>query len=125
MKNKINVTAADNELFLLAMRIDATECYELGHIKSGNSHSVDVKIAIEAGDYLPQDTLNGINSDLEMDYTVNIPSGDYALLYSGANWGGPYNFHFKLNEQDFQLKNGESLIGVIWNKGDDKARFTV
>ena len=79
---KINVSKADNELFLIAATPEGSS--ELCHLKSGENHTVSYS-------FEPQ----GI-----------LASGTYQLWMIGLNWGGPGEFEVTLttdgNQQVFR-----------------------
>jgi hypothetical protein len=125
MKNNIKITACDNQLILLAVVTEAS--YELCNIQSGNFMPVSVEISLEAGEYSGPIHANGVNTPIDITKTVKLPAGTYTLLYSGINWGGPYNFNFTFNGESYKLVDDPKnpLFGVIWNKGDNSIQFTV
>lgn len=126
MSNTINITACDNQLVLFAVTGSAS--YEICNIQSGNYNTVLVDINLQAGDYAGPVDANGVNSAIDLpNQSVSLPAGTYTLLYSGINWGGPYNFKFTFGGVPYELTNDPSkpLFGVIWNKGDNEIQFTV
>lgn len=109
--NKIVVTACDNELYLIAY--DWNNSYLLSNIKSGNGNKVDVVITVEQGDsYVQPAPLNGVESNLNKQYTVNLPSGDYTVLPICINWGGAMNVAGTINEMPFNAASTEICEGV-------------
>lgn len=84
--NSINVSACDNELYVIAC--NSTISYQLCHILSGNSNLVDVVANITQGSYTEPATLNGVTSPLQKQYDVSIPSGTYSIMAVGIDWGG-------------------------------------
>lgn len=130
MANTINITKCDNQLILIAVNNDNTnETVEICNIQSGNFNNVNVTIDIVEGAAGSSETirLNGLQKDLSGNYTINVPSGNYSLIYTGINWGGPYNFEFDLNGEKHQLLNNPSnpLNGAIWNLGNLDLTFKV
>lgn len=130
MSNTINITECDNELILYAVNEAATDCYEICNIKSGNTNSVDVTIDLQSGSQASAPiTANGVSAPIKSTNPFSLPAGKYTLLYSGLNWGGPYNFEFTFSgyPNPFKLKNDPSkpLFGVIWNRGDNGIQFEI
>jgi|GEM_PF-1258204 len=70
MGTKIEVTQADNELYVIASAVPAGPSTELIHIMTGNNLPVSATVA--AGGPLQ--------------------SGTYNLFFIGINWGGPSNY---------------------------------
>lgn len=94
---------------------NTNESFDIADIKSGNSHSVNVTIDIEAGTYSSGVTANGVNQDLDVTGTMNLPSGDYYLVIVGYNWGGPGNFFLKVNGLSRGWDaNGSTDIGTVY-----------
>lgn len=112
MTNKIQITASDNELYIIAYQWDKS--YQIGHIQSGCNNEVNVSIEITPGIYSEPQTLNGVYHPLDEAYTVNLPEGSYTLVAFGVNWGGPYNFAFKLNGTSY-CANSPVGDGEIWS----------
>lgn len=130
MSNSINITKCDNQLILIAVNNDNTnETVEICNIVSGNTNTVNVTIEIEEGTSAETVRLNGLQQDLSGTHKIQIPKGNYSLVYSGINWGGPYNFQFSVNGgQPYQLLNkaDKPLNGAIWSLGDlDTIKFDV
>ncbi|MDH7447651.1 hypothetical protein [Aquimarina sp. 2201CG14-23] len=127
MSNTIKITQCDNQLVLFAIPQGEGNSYQLCNIKSGNFNSVDVNLQIEAGSYSGGFDANGVGGPLNESGTVQLPAGEYTLVYAGLNWGGPYNFDFTFNGKPYILANDpkKPLYGVIWSKGDNGISFTV
>jgi len=128
--NSINITKCDNQLIIIAVNNDNTnETVEICNIKSGNYNSVDVTIDIVESTSPTNETitLDGLQQDLSGIYTVTVPAGNYSLIYSGINWGGPYNFEFTFNGETHKLINdtAKPLNGAIWNLGNLDLTFKV
>jgi hypothetical protein len=90
---KIRVAATDNELYVLAATPDGS--YELCHLKSGYSDTVDYAVT-------PQSIL---------------PTGKYMLILIGINWGGPQAFNVVLTTDGIDtsyLAPASSAIGANW-----------
>lgn len=124
--NNIEITACDNQLVIYAIQWGV--CYEICNIKSGNNHAVQVGIQLEAGaSFSGTLEANGVNGALSEQKTVTLPAGEYSLVYTGLNWGGPYNFDFTFNGHQYQLQNDASkpLTGAIWNLGNLDLTFSV
>lgn len=66
----IEVTKADNELYIIAVPSDGFASSVIGHITSGFNNPVEYKV-------VPQSVL---------------ASGEYTLVLVGINWGGPQQF---------------------------------
>jgi hypothetical protein len=129
MTNTIKITKCDNQLILLALTEDTSSSYEICDIKSGCGNIVDLTINIDEGKYDGpiQFDISTPNKRLDKTSRVNLPKGNYILVYAGVNCGGPYNFHFSLNGTVSSLPNNEEkpLFGVIWSKGDNSLKFSV
>jgi hypothetical protein len=127
MSNTIKITACDNQLMLFAINKVEDNCYELCNIKSGNSHTVDVTLNIEDGTFQETIEANGVSKNLNETKTVQLPAGEYYLVYAGLNWGGPYNFKFEFNDTTYELLNNpeQPLEGVIWSLGNKNISFNV
>ena len=73
---------------------------------------------------------NGVDSPISIpNGSFKLPSGTYALVYTGLNWGGPYQFKFTFNGETYWLEPdsipaGGQTEGAIWNRGMD-ITFTV
>src|SRR5437879_11750262 len=93
---QIHVTAADNELYLIAA--GAAGSSEICHIKSGAGQPVDFTL-------VPQSVLH---------------SGVYNLIVVGINWGGPRAFEITLSFNDGShqtLKAPPSTaVGANWTE---------
>ncbi|SNR17286.1 hypothetical protein [Tenacibaculum jejuense] len=131
MDNIINVSKCDNQLIIIAVNnSNENETVEICNIKSGNFNKVNVNIKIEdsGSNNIPEPIkLNGLEQDLSGTYTIKVPSGDYSLIYSGINWGGPYNFQFTFNDKLYELLDGSggNLVGSIWNLGNLDIKFNI
>lgn len=130
MTNSINITKCDNQLILVAVNNDNTnETVEICNIVSGNTNTVNVTIEIEEGTSVETVRLNGLQQNLSGTHKIQMPKGNYSLVYAGINWGGPYNFEFNLNGgRPYQLLNkaDKPLNGVIWSLGNlDTIKFDV
>lgn len=90
---KIDVSACDNELYIIATTPSGTS--EILHMSSGFSNPVSYQV-------VPQSIL---------------PKGRYSLTMIGINWGGPSNFKVTLTTggvpQPF-TSTPNSAIGVVW-----------
>jgi len=116
----INITACDNELYLNAVNSGWSQSYQLAHIESGNSNSVDVTVTVTAGTYNEPATLNGVSGPLNQSqsYTVSLPAGTYYLLPIGINWASSQQFIVTLNGTTYSLPlttpDGQ-VPTVVWN----------
>ena len=109
----ISISACDNELYVIAYQ-DATS-YQLAHILSGHTNSVDVTITVARGPYSQEpQTYNGVNGPLNASYSVAIPAGNYTLLAVGINWGGPINFAVSLDGAALSGSSTGSSVNVVW-----------
>jgi hypothetical protein len=63
----IHATKTDNELYITAVPSNGLGSFVIGHITSGFDNPVEHKV-------VPQSVL---------------PPGDYTLILTGINWGGP------------------------------------
>lgn len=115
--NTITVTAADNELYLLAFT--PTASYQLAHIQSGNKNPVNLTITVQPGSYAEPATLNGVNRPITAanNYTVSIPKGTYSLVGVGFDWGVEWAFGFALNTNQPVSTSGSANAGVAWSSG--------
>ena len=57
MSNTINITACDNEVFIIAYTAGGS--YVLAHLNSGYNYQVNVTVTVELGDYTNVPYLNG------------------------------------------------------------------
>ncbi|MBO1352246.1 MAG: hypothetical protein EBE86_035010 [Hormoscilla sp. GUM202] len=93
---QIKVTAADNELFLIASTGAGSS--ELLHYKSGGNKPVDVTV-------YPN---------------VILASGTYSLTMVGVNWGGPSAYKVIVTEDgnDTTYEGGSSsgTVGADWTQ---------
>jgi hypothetical protein len=92
---KIQVTATDNELYILASTPAGSS--EICHFKSGFNNPVSYTV-------IPQSIL---------------PAGPYTLIMVGINWGGPAAFHVTLTHSsgpNTVLNFGPTTLpaGVAW-----------
>ena len=62
MVNKIQITASDNELYIVAYQWGVS--YQIAHIQSGNNKPVNVSIEITSGVYSEPATYNGVAQPL-------------------------------------------------------------
>ena len=92
---KIHVTAADNELLLIASTPAGSS--QLLHYKSGFNKPVDVNVFPGA----------------------ILATGSYDLTMIGVNWGGPINFTVTVttdgHPQIFQ-SNASTTHGNVWSQ---------
>ena len=90
----IHVTAADNELYILACATSGS--YEVCHIKSGRFDPVDQAV-------VPQSVLR---------------AGDYTLIMVGINWGGPQAFKVTLTtdgaDKTYEYTGSDTAVGANW-----------
>lgn len=95
----INITASDNELYLLAVPASGVPAnsYQIAHVQSGNGHGVDVTINISAGTYSEQAMLYGVTGALTATQNVSIPAGTYSVVAIGVNWGREQAYSFSVN----------------------------
>jgi hypothetical protein len=95
---KIEITATDNELYLIATPSAGFGSSEIVHITSGNSNPVEYAV-------VPQSIL---------------PKGDYTLDMIGINWGGPSGFTVKTTGPNGVVTahtappNPNNTVGVVW-----------
>ncbi len=126
--NTITITACDNQLAIYAVNLDGNSSYQICDIQSGYNNTVNVPINLVAGS-AASDTirLNGVTSALTpaaQDFA--LPSGNYALVYTGLNWGGPTQFAFTFNDHSPALPVGSvDKVGAVWNLGDLSMTFTI
>ena len=116
MSNTIKITKCDNQLILTAFQW--SESYEICNLKAASN--LDYTITIKEGTYTGPATQDSP--------IVHLPKGTYNLVYTGINWGGPYNFEFNINDgQPYQLLNNPNkpLVGVIWSLGNNSISFNV
>ena len=92
---KINVSAVDNELYILASQ-EPSGSYELCHLKSGYNKPADYV-------FFP---------------ATILPRGKYNLTMIGINWGGPANFKVTLSAtgggDTVYQSPASSTIGATW-----------
>ena len=90
---RIQITAADNEVLLIASTPAGSS--ELFHYKSGYGRQVDVTLYPGAV----------------------LPTGSYALTMIGINWGGPSAYTITVTTDGMPRTfsgGGNSNIGVNW-----------
>lgn len=97
MSNTINISACDNELFLIAYPNSGADSYTLAHVKSGYNYGVAVAITILSGDYTAVQEINGLNGAVNNAYTAYLPEGTYTIVAVCVNWGGPWAYSYNLN----------------------------
>lgn len=127
--NTITITKCDNQLALYAVNMDnLNSSVQICDIQSGYNNQVDVQINLVAGS-TASDTirLNGVGGPLTpaaQDFA--LPAGNYALVYTGLNWGGPTQFAFDFNTYTPHLPVGTTdKVGAVWNLGNLDMTFTV
>jgi len=94
---KIQVSATDNELYIIAVQWALSA--EIGHIVSGNNNPVSYSV-------VPQSVL---------------PPGQYTLVLVGINWGGPAAFDVTLTEStgnpiNLKWSAPNAPVGVVWTQ---------
>lgn len=114
MENIIRVTAADNQLILIAYQSgDASGneiAYDICNIQSGYNASVNAEIHLVPGDYRQVYPIyNGSGDPIESVTTVTLPSGDYKLVGIGISWGLAKAFAYSLNT---------NALGTPYTDGD-------
>lgn len=92
MPTKVQVTAADNELYILAFQWNGSS--ELLHIKSGNGDPVSTSFNLESV----------------------LPKGTWVLTLIGINWGGPWNFKVKIGAFPLFSGSGNGPVGDVWRQ---------
>ncbi|MCE7995165.1 MAG: hypothetical protein HEP71_24515 [Roseivirga sp.] len=127
--NTITITECDNQLALYAVNMDnLNSSVQICDIQSGYNNKVDVQINLVAGS-TASDTinLNGVNGPLTpgaQDFA--LPAGNYALVYTGLNWGGPTQFAFDFNTYTPHLPVGTTdKVGAVWNLGNLDMTFAI
>ena len=112
--NSINITACDNEMYLIAYAQSGDSSYQLAHVQSGNDNTVNVTITIEGGDYYAEPpTLNGVNGPINTTYVVYVPSDTYTVAAVGINWGVLSSFAYSVNSGPI-VSGNPSQTGVVW-----------
>lgn len=92
MATSINVSACDNELYIVASTAAGTS--EILHISSGNNNPVSY--AVNLGSILPP--------------------GKYDLTMVGINWGGPAKFTVTVGSTPYTYTNASAPVGAVWNQ---------
>lgn len=129
--NTIKITKCDNQLVIYAIDVVSSptqNSYEICNIKSGYNNAVDVNITISQGDAASAPvTGNGVDQPLNIaNGEVTLPAGQYALVYTGLNWGGPYQFEMEFNGQPQSLPySSGGKNGAVWNLGNMDLTFEV
>jgi hypothetical protein len=121
--NTIKISKCDNQLVMYAVSENAS--YQICNIQSGYNNPVDVTIALSAGPVGTTVEANGVTQPLNVSGAFTLPAGQYSLVYTGLNWGGPYNFDFEFNGQTYSLPEGNGKSGAVWNLGNLDITFTV
>lgn len=127
--NTIKITACDNQLAIYAVDMDnLAASYQICDILSGNNNTVDIEINLVAGSQASSTiSHNGVNKPLNPTaQEFSLPSGNYALVYTGINWGGPTQFAFDFNTYTPHLPVGTTdKVGAVWNLGNLDMTFSV
>ncbi|GAB5530457.1 MAG: hypothetical protein Roseis3KO_22340 [Roseivirga sp.] len=127
--NTIKITACDNQLAIYAVNLDnLAVSHQICDIQSGFNNAVDVEINLVAGSNASSTiNLNGVNGPLTpAAQDFSLPSGNYALVYTGINWGGPTQFAFDFNTYTPHLPVGTTdKVGAVWNLGNLDMTFSV
>lgn len=125
--NTITINKCDNQLVMYAINVGTSaQSYQICNIQSGNSNEVGVSIALSEGAVGKTVELNGVNSPLSATAEFTLPAGKYALVYTGLNWGGPYQFDFEFNGVQYSLPySGGGKNGAIWNLGELDITFDI
>lgn len=127
--NIITIKGCDNQLAIYAVNMDTlASSIQICNIQSGFNNEVDVQINLVAGsEASPTINLNGVSGPLTpaaQDFA--LPAGNYALVYTGLNWGGPTQFAFDFNSYTPHLPVGTTdKVGAVWNLGNLDMTFTV
>ncbi len=111
MSNTINISACDNELYLIATT--GVNSYTLAHVKSGYFFDVAVAITILSGDYTEVQLINGISGPVNKSYTAYLPAGTYTIVAVCVNWGGPWSYNYNLNGGPSYSGYDASGVGAI------------
>lgn len=133
VNNQIHVTKCDNQLAIYAVNLEinqAQNSYQICDIKSGFEYGVDVKINLIAGATASKTILvDGLSGSMPTPATAvdfELPAGNYALVYTGINWGGPTQFAFDFNTYTPHLPVGTTdKVGAVWNLGNLDMTFSV
>tara|TARA_B110000091_G_C13501972_1_gene344738 strand:+ start:108 stop:518 length:411 start_codon:yes stop_codon:yes gene_type:complete len=134
--NTINVSACDNELYIVAVLLKSSKestdnlSNQLCHIQSGGNNKVAVKIDIEVGNYEQYPTYNGVTKPLNIHSKVKLPKGVYNILAVAIDWGGGRNIGVKINSGKLfgtdGYKSGPFDVGVYQvNEGKVLGKITV
>lgn len=99
----IKITAADNELFLVAYQWGNS--YLLAHIMSGANNPVNVTLNLSKGQYAGPVTLNGVTQALSSSSAVTLDAGTYSLMAIGVNWGGGISFAVNVDGTNLTFTN--------------------
>lgn len=99
----IKITAADNELFLVAYQWGNS--YLLAHIMSGGGNPVNVTLNLSKGQYAGPVALNGVTQALSSSSAVTLDAGTYSLMAIGVNWGGPISFAVNVDGTNLAFTN--------------------
>lgn len=126
--NIITITQCDNQLALYAVNIDGNSSIQICNIESGYNNKVDVQINLVAGSEASATIeLSGVSGPLTpapQDFA--LPAGNYALVYTGLNWGGPTQFAFDFNAYKSNLPvGGTDKVGAVWNLGNLDMTFEI
>ncbi|WP_406850177.1 hypothetical protein, partial [Chromobacterium phragmitis] len=112
MANTIHITASDNQVILTAYVWGNS--YQIADIKSGNSNPVNVTINLKQGQYTGPLSLDGVDTPLSGTYNVYLAPGQYTLVGTGINWGGPQSFAVSLNGAALKTQYSNPEEGVVW-----------
>ena len=90
MPTPVNVTACDNELYIMASQPAGSS--ELLHIKSGYGNPVSNTFNLESV----------------------LPKGTWQITMIGINWGGPWAFRISVGTNSYG-QSGSGTVGYVWS----------
>ncbi len=118
-----NYPSVDNELYVVAIATDGHISYQLAHVQSGSYNATNVAINISAGTYSEPALVNSLSSAVTTSYSVQIPAGTYVVLGVGVNWGGPWSFSYKVNNNTPQAGSNQNqsngALGAVWQSNSN------
>lgn len=94
MPTPVTITAADNELYIIATSTSGVGSSELFHIKNGFADPV--------------------NTVFNLEYVLS--KGTWQLVFVGINWGGAWAFKIKVGGTSYGNSATTGPVGVVWSQ---------
>ena len=94
MPTPVKITAADNELYIIATSTSGVGSSELFHIKNGYNDPVNTVFNLESV----------------------LPKGTWQLVFVGINWGGPWAFKITVGSNGYGNSAATGPVGIVWSQ---------